>query len=173
MPIQYMDPAPAPEAGSVVCPEPMQLAIGLNMDDPEGEYDEDMCVDEVADSESPHQDDVSYMKESTTHAYVPAGFSEKEEYCMLKDEGLTTLPFKEGEGFALRCHNQSQQWHAVWEAKKRNFAPTWGKRRSKLMSLLAALRQLWLWYLVSVEWNDPPGKEQLERIREKIKTVEF
>ena len=175
MPIQYMDPAPEPEAGSNTCPEPMQLAIQQDMDDPEGEYDEDMHVEELADSEllQDDMDDVSCKKGPTTHAYVPASFFDRPVYCMLKDEGLTALPFSEGEGFALRCHKQSQQWHAVWEAKKRNFAPTWGNKRSELMSLLTALRQLWIWYLVSVDYQDALGKEQLERIRERIKTVKF
>ena len=163
MPIQYLDPAPEPEAGSNKCHEPMQLAIQGPSDD-----EDDMCEKDLTDTEQVEDIEAAYSHHSHSHAYVPASFFAREVYCKLKDEGLTILPFSDGQGFALRCHSKSKQWHGVWEARKRNFAPTFGNKRSETMSLLC----VWTWYL-SIADHDEAGKDQLNRIQEKIKTVEF
>lgn len=167
MPIQYADPAPAPEAGQDTCMPPIGAITDENHDEFEYNYD-NLVITELG------EDDVDMLGtehvEQSRGKYVPPSFFQRESYCELDKEGLVTMPSTEG--LRLWCHVQSQQWHAVWVPRRLNCAPTWGGKRSEMMSLLMAVRQLWVWHL-SVLPEDCFGKSQLKRIQDKMSETGF
>lgn len=64
---------------------------------------------------------------------------------------LAKLP--PAEGYGLWCHVSSSQWHVHDKGTNKNFAPTWGNKRSPKVALLMALRQLWRWFLEKTPSN--------------------
>lgn len=113
---------------------------------------------------------IESTKVTTENTHIPKCFFEREVFCDLDKEGLTLLPSSEGMG--LSYHKQSKQWHSWWLVEKKNYAPTWGNKRSELKALLLALIRLWSWHL-SILSDDQVGQKQLQRIQEKLSTVTF
>lgn len=164
-PLEYKDPAPAPSAGD-------QLVAFEDFDCSDSEEEHELTEKDAADDKLESAEAKPRDHHGGEHVHVPASFFQRECYVMLSEEGLTCVPSTEG--LRLSHHTQSQQWHAMWtvEGKTRNFAPSWGQKRSEAMSLLLSLRQLWLWHLTICE-DDHAGQAQLDKIQAKIKGVEF
>ena len=168
MSAEQMDPAPAPKPGSTDASkvwlgggkigDPTGVVAGLVDDD-----DDDANM-------APAAIDEANMFTSVSKAYVPACFFEREAYQQLHAEGLTDLP--ESGLFRLSYHSVSKQWHAMWEAESKNFAPTWGSLRSELKALLLVLIRIWEWQL-SASPEDVAAQECLNKIRAYSESVSF
>ena len=74
---------------------------------------------------------------------APPSFFARPAYVQLSEQGFTTLPDLPGVG--LWYHNSTTQWHGHYDGK--NFAPTWGAKRSEREAILLTIAQLWEWFL--------------------------
>lgn len=161
------DPAPAPKAGSCEVAMPPEgvdpKAGGVVLEEFQNHHD--------VETSGPFCE-VDFV---TLHGiskkpkeYVPPSFSERPVFCMLAEKGLASIPA--AQGFMLSHHSQSCQWHARCAHTNRNYAPTWGAKRTEEHALLLTLQRLWSWYVEQFP-EDNDGRTYLERIRKYMDTV--
>ena len=175
MDAQQMDPAPEPKAGDTEAPK-VWAGKSMKAVTSDGglagtELEEGEVIDESL-FVSWHGVSKDVSKETKSHAHAPACFAERDAFKILLEHDLADLPNREY--FSLSYHTQSCQWHAR-NADGNNFAPTWGKLRSELKSLLMAVEQLWLWYLDSatnaLELEE--AQEHIARLKSFGEHIEF
>lgn len=167
---QQMDPAPAAKAGSFKAVEPWKGkdAVGYkgkqDDEDQDGEPD-DMEVPTVG----PWDAEMEFV---TAHGlskkHMPPSFFNRAVFVKLHEDGYAVLP--DQEGFMLSYHNSTHQWHARCADLNANYAPSWGAKRTELQAILAAIEQLWKWY-VQLHPGDADGEASLKRIQEYIKKM--
>eukprot|EP00438_Fugacium_kawagutii_P025177 Skav204199 [mRNA] locus=scaffold3425:108725:116221:+ [translate_table: standard] len=176
--IAYQDPAPEPEAGSNVHLPALADLNHQDDGDDDGVYmtgvdgdDDEECEDEQMQFiEAEETADGGEKPAASVHVHVPASFFSREVFTRLKGEGLVQLP--KTLGLTLSYHASSQQWHARWLSRGLNYAPKWGAKRSEMMSLLMALRQLCDWHL-SINADDAESRDLKDRLQAKINEVGF
>lgn len=168
-----LDPAPAPQAGSVKVPkvhwegkEVLQDDDNEDGDHPDGEGgipNLSECVYRVY-----KEQDGKEVKQP-----APSQFREREAFRALEDKGLTdTIPVP---GAGLFYHRNSQQWHARfgWMAE-RNAAPTYNATlRSETKALLIALHAMWSWWCENSSTASGADKKCLALLKKELDDTPF
>ena len=90
-----------------------------------------------------------------TRAWAPPSFWEREAYKLLSQEGLTVLPPLEG--YSLRYHKSTCQWHGCSPLTSKSVEPKWGpglrsERRALLLVLEASGVQIHV-HSPRLTWN--------------------
>lgn len=129
---------------------PFIAGVISGMDDPDPEDEEVDKIHEdmfVTSLHSGSKGAPGTSKSSAGHVYQPPCFQEREAYQSLLQEGLIRMP--DVSGFQISHHSQTRQWHArraeTESNKAKNFAPSWGEKRSETMALLLVVRKIWEW----------------------------
>ena len=150
------DPAPAPAPGS------KKTHAHRIIEDDDGDSSQDEKSAPLMEEEFIKM--VAVPK--TEKAFTPPSFFEREAFRDLNERGLANLPPGQ---YALWYHVSSSQWHAHNKVTGKNFAPTWGKKRSETCAVLLALAQLWKWF-VEDEPLDAEGQAYLALLESEIQT---
>lgn len=149
------DPAPAPAAGS----KKIHMHQIIEDDDGGDSSQDEKCAPLM---EEEFIKMVAVPK--TEKAFTPPSFFEREAFRDLNERGLANLPPGQ---YALWHHVSSSQWHAYNKVTGKNFAPTWGNKRSETCAILLALARLWQWF-VQDEPSDAEGKAYLTLLESEI-----
>eukprot|EP00438_Fugacium_kawagutii_P021030 Skav205788 [mRNA] locus=scaffold340:197261:201341:+ [translate_table: standard] len=165
---QQMDPAPAAKAGSSKAVEPWKGKDAVGHEGQQDDEDKDGHPDDEMEAPTMGPWDAE-MEFVTVHGsskkHMPPAFFNREVFLKLHEDGFAVLP--DQEGFMLSYHNSTHQWHARCADLNANYAPSWGAIRTELQAILAAIEQLWKWY-VQLHPGDADGKASLKRIQEYI-----
>ncbi len=106
----------------------------------------------------------------TSRKWAPPQFMKRDAYKELVSLGLHTLPDVEGVG--LHYHSSTSQWHASWPTG--NKAPTWSDSlRSEAKAIVIALVALWTWYTTTYPTHSIKEKEHLQKLKDRLKALEF